>query len=127
MAKSNFEDMLEKERNRLTDLRQDAMTRRSAIDSEIADLDREMSAIDAYERAKNNKRKTGTRAPRSDGRRASVLKLIQESPTGLNRSDILSGLGVKGDKSGEQSVSNALSILKKQNKVTAANGIYKYV
>jgi hypothetical protein len=38
-------------------------------------------------------------------------------PNGLSRGEILNLIGVKGDKSGEQSVSNALSALTKQNQL----------
>jgi DNA-binding transcriptional ArsR family regulator len=66
--------------------------------------------------------KAGRRAPRGEKRR-SVLDLIQKS-NGLTRGEILSNLGVKGDKSAEQSVSNALTALKKQNLVVSKDRKY---
>jgi hypothetical protein len=45
--------------------------------------------------------------------------------TGIGRADLIENLGVKGDKSGEQSVSNQLSILKKAGTITANDGLYR--
>ena len=52
-----------------------------------------------------------------------MLELIQKS-NGLTRGEILSNLNVKGDKSAEQSVSNALTALKKQNLVVSKDRKY---
>ena len=125
MANGTFENMIQKERARLDDLRVDALKRRSVIDEEIAGIDTELRAIDAYDNAKlGKKRSTGARAPRTGGKRDSILKLIADNPAGMARADILEGLGVKGNKLGEQSVSNALSNLKKQGKLTQKDGKY---
>ena len=45
-----------------------------------------------------------------------MLELIRQSE-GLSRGEILKRMGLKGDKSGEISVSNALSALIKSNQV----------
>jgi Fe2+ or Zn2+ uptake regulation protein len=56
----------------------------------------------------------------SHGRRGSkrdeLLKLIEESE-GLTRGEILEKMGLKGNKSGEMSVSNSLTALTKSNQV----------
>ena len=52
-----------------------------------------------------------------------MLELIHKCK-GLSRGEILSTLGVKGDKSAEQSVSNALTALKKQNLVVSKDRKY---
>lgn len=44
--------------------------------------------------------------------------------TGANRGELLDMLGVKGQRKGEQSVSNALSSLKKAGKLQQKNGRY---
>jgi hypothetical protein len=51
----------------------------------------------------------------------------KHSSNGLSRSEILESLGLKGDKSGEQSVSNALTALKKAGRVTSNEGRYATV
>jgi hypothetical protein len=64
---------------------------------------------------------TGTRRT---GIRDQVLSLIKDSD-GVARADIIETLGGRGNKSLEQSVSNALSALKKAGSVDAVNGVYK--
>lgn len=125
MAKGTFEEMIEKERERLNGLRQDALSRRDAIDGEIEAVDIELRAISAYEEAKTGKRKNGTtRSTRTLGRRDAILALVAQNSDGISRGDILDGLGVKGNKSAEQSVSNALNNLKKANKLAQRDGKY---
>lgn len=125
MAKTSLDDVMEKERTRLNEMRAEAQTRKAVIDEEIADIDRQLSYIAAYDNAKAGKKKSTTqRAPRSDGRRATLLQFINSQQDGVTRSDILTHLGVKGDKAQEQSVSNALSVLKKTGKIGQQNGRY---
>jgi DNA-binding transcriptional ArsR family regulator len=136
MAKTpeTFKSFVTRERTRLTKARDAALSRKNQLDQEISEIDSELAAIMAYDQAKK-KRMTGSakvgrrpaaqsgkRAPRGEKRRA-VLELIQKSG-GLTRGEILSNLGVKGDKSSEQSVSNALTALKKQNLVASKDRKY---
>ncbi len=137
MAKSpdTFKSFVSRERSRLTRARDSALNRKNKLDQELSEIENELSAIEAYEQAKKKaprkaagrggrrpSAKTGRRAPRGEKRR-SVLELIQKS-NGLTRGEILSTLGVKGDKSAEQSVSNALTALKKQNLVVSRDRKY---
>src|ERR671928_6441 len=61
---------------------------------------------------------------RRGSRREGLLELIRQSD-GLSRGEILERMGLKGDKAGEMSVSNALTALTKRNQVRreAANTI----
>ena len=98
------------------------------LNASIAEIDREMLAIQAYENAKNGKvapTPTGTRTRRG-GVRDTVLATIIESG-GINRSDLLVKLDAKGDTKAEQSISNALANLKKAGTITASDGTYKAV
>ena len=136
MAKSpdTFKSFVSRERTRLTRARDSALSRKNKLDQELSEIESELSAIGAYEQAKKKAprkpagrgrlpaAKPGRRAPRGEKRR-SVLELIQKS-NGLTRGEILSTLGVKGDKSAEQSVSNALTALKKQNMVVSKDRKY---
>lgn len=125
MAKSDtFGEFVEKERTRLNDARKDALSRRAAIDDEVTAIDRELTAIAAYEAAKTGKKTTGTRTPRATGRRDELLSVIGSARGGLTRGEILEKMGLKGNKSGEQSVSNALNSLKKQGKLSQQDGRY---
>ena len=135
MAKSpdTIKSFVSRERTRLTRARDSARNRKNKLDQELSEIETELSAIEAYEQAKKKAprksagsrrpaAKTGGRAPRGEKRR-SVLELIQKS-NGLTRGEILSTLKVKGDKSAEQSVSNALTALKKQNLVVSKDRKY---
>ena len=70
----------------------------------------------------------GQHAPVNRTRRAGVaddvLDIIKKSPTGLTRGAIIDQLHAT-DKSGQQSISNALSNLKKKGVVTASDGVYR--
>jgi DNA-binding transcriptional ArsR family regulator len=137
---ATFATFIKKERNRLDKARKDALANQAAIDKELESIERELAALDAYQQATDGsgvptpgKRTAGKRgsargARRATGRRGekrrAVLELIHKNPVGLSRGEILVQLGVKGDKSGEQSVSNALSALKKSEKVNSREGKY---
>jgi hypothetical protein len=69
---------------------------------------------------------TSTRSPRKGGVSEQVLAAIKASPDGLPRAGVLTALGANDTKA-EQSISNALSNLKKKGDLTAENGIYKAV
>ena len=136
MAKTpeTFKSFVNRERKRLTRARDAARNRKQQLDRELSTIESELAAMLAYEQARKkapagaarktrrSAAKTGKRAPRGEKRRA-VLELIQKSG-GLTRGEILARLGVKGDKSAEQSVSNALTALKKQNLVASRDRKY---
>ena len=96
-------------------------------------VNRELAAIDAYEAAKSSKPLTTAkkaRTPRSpaQGRRGSkrdaLMQTIRQNPDGLTRAEILEKMGLKGDNSGEMSISNALTALTKANQVSRRDGKY---
>jgi len=97
----------------------------------LADINRELAAIDAYEAAKNGKatptRSTGTRRAtpsRRGSKREGIMAVLSDVPHGLTRGEILDRMGLKGNKSGEMSVSNALTALSKSNQVVRKDGKY---
>ena len=122
----------------------------TALGAEMKNIDGEMAAIEAYETAKGSapapKRrqprkaaapatglgtkagsgtKKATRRRRRVSRRAEILSAIASfGSTGAGRADIIQTLNVKGDKSAEQSVSNALAALKKSGDVAHEDGKY---
>ena len=63
---------------------------------------------------------TGTRR---SGIRDQVLAVIQQSD-GMARADLLKTMEAVGNKSAEQSISNALAALKKAGIIKAENGVY---
>jgi hypothetical protein len=135
-----FANFIKKERARLDKARKDALANKAAVDKELDSIEQELTALDAYRQAKNGPagRTAAKRAPakragadgarRATGRRGekrqAVLNLIKQSPVGLSRGEILVQMGVKGNRSAEQSVSNALSALKKSEKVNSREGKY---
>jgi hypothetical protein len=67
-------------------------------------------------------RKTTT--GRRGSKRDSILAALADIPHGLTRGELLDKLGLKGNKSGEMSVSNALTALTKGNQVVRRDGKY---
>jgi len=53
------------------------------------------------------------------------LAADRQQPDGLTRGEILERMGLKGDKSSEMSVSNALTALTKRNQVSRIGGKYR--
>ena len=132
MSDGNFADYISRERERLNAERDAIITQQQELDKRLAEINREFQAVDAYEAAKSGKaaRQTtgkGSRGPRQ-GRRGSkregIMQAIREAASGLTRGELLQKMGLKGDKSGEMSVSNALTALTKSNQVRRDGGKY---
>ena len=126
---SDFQAFIAQERERLGRQRTDALSKKAELDKELQSIEREMAAITAYERAKAGKPATSTPQParrtgRRSGRRQEVIDLLKDSPGGLSRREILERLDVKGERREEQSVSNALSALKKAGQLGQEGGKY---
>ena len=62
--------------------------------------------------------------PQPGTRRETLLRVIGEHPNGLSRGEIFQRLGLKGNKSAEKSISNALAALTKNNQVSRRQGKY---
>lgn len=128
MADERFSDVMQQERERLNRERQAIFNQQQALQEKLDEINREMQAIDAYESAKSGKAQR--QQPRASGgtrrgsRREGILKAIKEAAAGLSRGELLEKLGLKGDKSGEMSVSNALTALTKGNQVARREGKY---
>jgi hypothetical protein len=98
---------------------------RADLDTQITEAQQGLIAIQAYFDAKDGKpKKKVTRAPRKSGVRDELRNLIASNPTGISRADILKNMNAE-DKKSQQSISNALQALKKQNIVTSLGGQYK--
>jgi len=131
----NFESFVQQERERLGKAREQAEGKAREAREEIASIEGELRAIEAYEAAKRGKgssqsRQTrrsggGQRQARSGSKRQALLQLIGSNPDGLTRGEILERMGLKGNKSGEMSVSNALTALAKTSQVSREGGRYR--
>lgn len=129
----NFSNYIQQERDRLNAEREAIRTQRRELDKRLGEIEREFAAVQAYESAKAGKavsRGTGrsaggsqTRARRGS-KREGILQAIKEAASGLSRGELLEKLGLKGDKSGEMSVSNALTALTKGSHIRRDGGKY---
>jgi hypothetical protein len=133
MAEGTFADFIARDRERLHAEREQVFNQQHELENKLADINRELSAIDAYEAAKTGKTPAVTRQTRGararpparrGSKRDALMQVIKENPSGLTRGEILDRMGLKGDKSGEMSISNALTALTKANQVTRRDGRY---
>jgi hypothetical protein len=133
MAEETFATFIERERERLNKEHEEISNQQHELKGKLDAVNRERAAIDAYEAAKSGKPLTTAkkaRTPRSpaQGRRGSkrdaLMQTIRQNPDGLTRGEILEKMGLKGDKSGEMSISNALTALTKANQVSRRDGKY---
>jgi hypothetical protein len=133
MTDQRFADVMKDERERLHREREAVFDQQHELERKLADINRELAAIDAYEAAKTGKQVSlqpqrmtgGRRQARRGSRREALLQLIGNNPDGLTRREILERLGLKGDTSGEMSVSNALTALIKGNQLSRDGGKYR--
>jgi hypothetical protein len=129
----HFFDFMKRERERLQAERQQIFNRQEELQRKLDAINREFAAIDAYETARTGKAmRAGSVAAgrqqraRRGSRHQELLDLIREGE-GLSRGEILERMGLKGDKSGEMSVSSALTALTKRNEVRREGGKYHRV
>ena len=125
----NFSEFISRERDRLRAEREQVFNQQEELQRRLDAINREFDALEAYETAKTGK--AARQAPagkqlraRRGSRREALLELIRQSD-GLSRGEILERMGLKGDKSGEMSVSNALTALTKNNQVLRDGGKYR--
>lgn len=89
----------------------------------VQDAIKELNALGFnYQLTQGNKPATATRT-RKSGVRAGVLAEIKKHPNGISRSDLLAAMGATDDKA-QQSVSNAVAALKKNDEITGEGGHY---
>lgn len=120
-----FQTHINEERERLNRQREEILTQQQRLKEQLDANAVELKAIDAYHMVKAGNT-SSKRSQRTKGRREQVLQLLRESVEGLNRSQLLEACDAKGNKSGEQSISNALTNLKKQKRVIAVeDGRYR--
>jgi hypothetical protein len=126
MDDMRFADVMQRERERLNRERQEILHQQNELEGKLTEIDRELAAIAAYETAKTGKAVTPAQPPRPQegSRRETLLQVISAEPSGLRRGEIFERLGLKGNKSAEKSVSNALTALTKNNLVFRREGKY---
>jgi len=124
-----FETFIASERERLNKERETIFNQQHELERKLDAINRELRAIEAYEAAKaapvgrqarTIRRSSGMRA---GSKREQLLQVIKDG-NGLTRGEILEKMGLKGNKTGEMSVSNALTALTKANQVARREGKY---
>jgi chromosome segregation ATPase len=124
----SFADFITHERERLHRERETISGQQHELETKLTDINRELAAIDAYEAAKTGKpavqpRQRTTTGGRRSGIRDQVYDIVKAKAS--SPADVRAILGIAdGDKSGSQSVANALSALKKAGKLTLNDGTY---
>lgn len=120
MDAPTFTSFIEEERARIKAAIKAAKAKRQEAEAEIEQLEGQLAAIAAYDAAlKGKKAVTEPRAPRGPkgAKREAILSLIAEHPDGMTRAELLTAMSARGDKTASQSISNALSALKKLERV----------
>ena len=145
MDDTRFADIMQRERERLNREREEIVNQQKDLENKLTEINHEFAAIDAYEAAKTVKAATPRRqqpslrksgapikqlsvdtgaSPQTGTRREAILQVIEKNPSGLSRGEILERIGLKGNKSAQKSVSNALTALIKSNRVLRREGKY---
>jgi hypothetical protein len=121
MDAPDFTSFIEQERRRLQEAIKAAKAKQQEAEREIAQLEALMSAIAAYDAALKGKkvpsRPGAPRGPKGEKRRA-ILDHIREHPDGMTRGELIAEMNAHEDKAATQSISNALSALKKSGQLT---------
>jgi outer membrane murein-binding lipoprotein Lpp len=115
--------VMQAERDRIHTALKELNVKQEELGDQITALRQELKAIEAYESAKTGKKKV-TRT-RGTSVTAQIIDIVKKSPS--TRAQIIEALNGKGNKSVEQSISNALSNLKKKNTLSAKDGVYTHV
>jgi hypothetical protein len=124
------EAFIARQREALLNQRQELLNQQQAIQQQLDQLDEMLAKFDVFEgksQPGKQNRSAGSRrsSTRRGSRREELLRIIREGG-GLTRGEILERMGLKGNKTGEMSVSNALTALAKNNNVQLGEG-RKYV
>src|SRR5437868_608011 len=115
------EAFITRQREALLQQRQELLNQQQAIQQQLEELEEMLGRFDVFEgKAARPRKQTGSRrasGSRRGSRRDELLNVIRAG-NGLTRGEILEKMGLKGNKAGEMSVSNALTALTKGNQVT---------
>ena len=116
-----------KQREALLQQRETIFTQQHELQRQLNEVNEMLRKFDVFDGkaspARQHSRTRGTSGSRRGSRREELLKIIREG-NGLTRGQILEKMVLKGNKSGEMSVSNALTALTKSNQVVRREGKY---
>jgi hypothetical protein len=118
-----------RQREALLQQREHIFNQQQELQRQLDEVNGMLAKFDVFEgkatpsRAAAPSRRGGSRQMRRGSKREEILQVIRAG-NGLSRGEILERMGLKGNKSGEMSVSNALTALTKANEVTRQGGKY---
>ena len=114
---ADTEAFITKQREALLNERQEMVNQQRVLQAQLDELDGMLAKFDVFEgkaapQAPTRRKRSSPRG----SRREELLRVINQSH-GLSRGEILDKMGLKGNKTGEMSVSNALTALTKSKQV----------
>jgi hypothetical protein len=116
-----------KQREALLQQRETILSQQQELQRQLDEVNEMLGKFDAFEgKAAPLRQQPGTRhssGTRRGSKREELLKVIRER-NGLTCGAILDKMSLKGDKSEEMSVSNALTALTKSQQITRREGKY---
>jgi hypothetical protein len=116
-----------KQRDALLQNRETISNQQQELQRQLDEVNEMLRKFDVFEGKAAVPRQATTRRGQPRARRGSkrdqLLEVIRAGD-GLSRGEILERMGLKGDKAGEMSVSNALTALTKANQVIRREGKY---
>jgi len=116
-----------KQRDALVQQRESIFSQQHELQQQLDAVNAMLAKFDVFEGRPTARTLTGrtrrTTTARSGSKRDAVLQMIRNRD-GLSRGEILEKMGLKGDKAGEMSVSNALTALTKSHQVERRDGKY---
>ena len=127
MDAPNFASFIAEERARIQQAIKAANAKRQEAEREIKKLEAQVAAIAAYDAAlKGRQVSAEPSVPRSrrGEKRQAILDLIAQHPDGMTRRELIDAMNAYGDKSASQSISNALSAMKKAGQLTQGGKRY---
>ena len=120
---------LTKQREALLQQRESIIGQQKELQRQLDEVNGMLGKFDVFEgKGRPGGRAAGggggrPRRTRQGSKREELLSLIRGGH-GLSRGEILSKMGLKGNRSGEMSVSNALTALTKANQIVRRDGKY---
>ena len=124
---SETQAFITKQREALAQQREEIFNKQHVLQQELDAVNAMLAKFDVFEGKARPAAARGMKATRRAARRGSKrgeLLAVIRAGNGLSRGEILEKMGLKGDKSGEMSVSNALTALTKANEVVRREGKY---
>ena len=120
------EAFITRQREQLLQQRQELLNQQQALQQQLDQVDEILHKFDVFvgKAARPRQQARGRRASGTRGSRRDELLQIIKAGHGLSRGEILEKLGLKGNKSGEMSVSNALTALAKSKQAVRRDRKY---